>query len=79
MEETAVKYDRTKRYKWSQDVKFEFSAGEFGLILNALRQVLSTPEAQTILLASRASGIVEKALEDAVELGVAVEDKKGAN
>jgi len=67
-------YDPAKRYKWSQETTFNFTGGEFGVILNAVRQILSTREAQTILLAERASSLIEQALAQAVEAGEAVED-----
>jgi len=62
-------YDPEKKYEWKQDDVFVLSGGEFGVVLNALRAVLGTAEAQRILLAERASGVVENALARAVMEG----------
>lgn len=69
------KYDPQKRYRWAPEANFAFSGGEFGVIVNALRQVLSTKEAQTILMAERASELVELSLARAVEDGTAYEEE----
>jgi len=69
-----AKYDPLKKWRWPQDASFSFSGGEFGVILNSLRQVLSTREAQTILLAQRASELIETALATAIDEGVAYEE-----
>jgi hypothetical protein len=66
-------YDPNKKYTWSPDDLFVVSGGEFGLLLNALRAVLSTPESQRILLADKANQIVEQALARAVENGIVKE------
>lgn len=66
-------YDPNKKYSWSQDDLFVVSGGEFGVLLNALRAVLNTPESQRILLADRANNIVEQALARAVENGIVKE------
>lgn len=67
------KYNPETRYTWTPDDSFILSGGEFGLILNALRAILSTEEAAKILLANRANDIVEGALARAVEQGIAKE------
>jgi len=64
-----TQYDPEKKYEWKQDDVFVLSGGEFGVVLNALRAVLGTAEAQRILLAERASGVVENALARAVMEG----------
>jgi len=66
-------YDPNKKYRWSEDDLFVVSGGEFGVLLNALRAVLNTPESQRILLADKANQIVEQALARAVENGVVKE------
>jgi hypothetical protein len=66
-------YDPNKRYTWSPEDQFVISGGEFGVILNALRAILHTPESQRVLLADRANDIVEAALARAVEAGVVKE------
>lgn len=66
-------YDPNKRYTWSQDDLFVISGGEFGVLLNALRAILNTPESQKVLLTDRANSIVEQALARAVENGIVKE------
>lgn len=73
MSEQKINYDPAKRYTWTPNDKFEFNGGEFGLILNALRAILSTEEAAKILLANEANQVVERALAAAVESGVVKE------
>lgn len=68
-----VKYDANKKYSWTPEDKFELTGGEFGLILNTLRNILNTPEAAKILLANEANNIIEGKLAQAVEAGVAKE------
>ena len=72
MQETP-KFDPKKKYTWSPDTQFVMNGGEFGLLLNALRAVTSTKEAQTILLASDAGDALENILSAAVEKGVVIE------
>ena len=67
------KFDPKKKYIWSPDTSFTLTGGEFGLLLNALRAVTSTKEAQTILLASDAGDALENILSAAVEKGVVIE------
>lgn len=66
-------YDPSKKYTWSNEDKFEFSGAEFGLILNTFRKILSTPEAEVILLANQANMIIEKKISEAVEKDVVKE------
>lgn len=66
-------YDPNKKYKWTPEDPFTFSGNEFGVLLNALRAILSTPDAQRVLLADKANDIVENALARAVESGVVKE------
>ena len=72
-EQQKPSYDPNKKYTWTPDDSFVLSGGEFGLVLNALRAVLNTPEATRILIANQANTIVEGALQRAVENGVAKE------
>jgi len=69
-------FDPNKSYTWSPDSKFELSGAEFGVILNSLRVILSTPEAQRIIMANAAHEMIEMALSKAVDAGVAVEKKE---
>lgn len=66
-------YDPNKRYTWTPNDKFELSGAEFGLILNALRAILSSEEAGKILLANKANEAIESALAAAVEADVVKE------
>lgn len=82
VEETqdAPKFDPAKKYAWGKDAIFTFTGGEFGLLLNALRAVTNTPEAQALYLATEAVSVVEKSLSNAVEAGVVkeLEDNKAS-
>jgi hypothetical protein len=66
-------FDPNKKYRWTPDTKFILEGAEFATLLNSMRAILSTEEAQTILAAQRASDELEKLLKDAVEDGRAVE------
>lgn len=68
------KYDPGKKYRWEPGSKFNLSGEEFGVILNSLRTILTSPEAQRILLAERASQMVDNVLARAVASGVVQED-----
>jgi hypothetical protein len=63
------KYDPNIKYTWDNDTKFELSGREFGFILNTFRTVLSSPEAQKILLLNSANNIAEDILQRNVESG----------
>jgi hypothetical protein len=67
------KFDPTKKYTWEKDSQFVLDGGQFGMLLNALRAVINTKEAQTILLAKQAGDVLEEALAAAVEVGIVVE------
>ena len=67
------KFDPAKKYTWAQDTVFTISGGEFGLLLNTLRAITSTKEAQTIILAVDAGDVLEKVLSNGVETGTVVE------
>jgi hypothetical protein len=69
MEETKPVYDPNKKYTWTPDDAFVLSGGEFGVILNTLRNILNTPEAAKILLANQANTIIESTLQRMVENG----------
>ena len=69
-------YDPSKKYTWSNEDKFEFSGAEFGLILKKKKKILSTPEAEIILLANQANIIIEKKISEAVENDVVKESQE---
>ena len=64
------KYDPKVKYGWEKETKFELSGNEFGLLLNTLRTVLQTPEAQKILILNEANKTIEEVLSRNVESGV---------
>jgi len=66
-------FDPTKRYTWGPQDQFTLSGDQFGLILNALRGVISTPEASRILLAAEAANAVDGIMAKAVEDGIVKE------
>lgn len=68
-----ITFDPTKKYIWNKDDNFQLSGSEFGIILNAFRALLTTPEAQAMFKAAQASDLVEQVLARAVEAGVAKE------
>jgi hypothetical protein len=67
------KFDPTKKYTWEKNSQFVLDGEQFGMLLNALRAVINTKEAQTILLAKQAGDVLEDTLAAAVEVGVVVE------
>jgi hypothetical protein len=69
----APKFDPNKKYTWEYGAEFVLNGKDFGMILNALRAVINTKEAQTILLAKQAGDALEDLLERGVEAGVVVE------
>ena len=68
-----ITYDPNKKYSWTPEDTFTLSGSDFGLLLNALRAVLNTREAATILLANQANTTIESVLASAVEAGVVKE------
>jgi hypothetical protein len=66
-------FDPNKKYTWAIDSEFTLSGNDFGILLNSLRAILSTEEAQRVLLAEKASQIMEATLAQAVENGSVVE------
>jgi hypothetical protein len=71
-EETPV-FDPNKAYTWGPEATFTLSGAQFGMVLNALRASLATPEAQRFFLTMTANDIVEGLLSEAVEKGLARE------
>ena len=68
-----ITYDPSKRYTWTPATEFTLTGEQFGLILNSLRGVISTPEAARVLLAAQANDSLEAVLARAVESGAVVE------
>ena len=69
-------YDPKKKYRWESETKFLLSGEEFGVILNSLRAILGSPDAQKILLANKANEAIENSLARAVQIGIVYEDTK---
>jgi hypothetical protein len=67
------KFDPNKKYTWNMDAQFVLDGGNFGMLLNAMRAIINTKEAQTILLAKQAGDVLEDALTAGVEAGIVVE------
>ena len=67
-------FDPNKSYKWAPTDTFEVSGHDFALILNTLRAIISTEEAQKIILANEANKMVENILGKGVEAGFVVEN-----
>jgi len=72
-EQQVPKFDPNKKYTWDMNAKFVLDGGNFGMLLNAMRAVINTKEAQTILLAKQAGDVLEDALAAGVEAGIVVE------
>jgi hypothetical protein len=68
-----ITYDPSKRYTWTPATEFTLTGEQFGLILNSLRGIISTPEAARILVAAQANDSLEVVLAKAVESGAVVE------
>lgn len=78
-QESVAKYDPSKKYTWTPNDAFVLSGDEFGVILNSLRSILGTAEAQKILLADRANSVIENVFSRAVEMNVAKEVPEDTN
>lgn len=70
-----MKYDPNKRWTWKPEDKFEMTGNQFGEILNAFRAILSSPEAQRILMIQQANNAVEDIIAKAVEDDIVKEIK----
>lgn len=76
MKKEPYRYDPAKKYRWEPTTVFPLSGEEFGVILNSLRAILNSPDAQRILLANKANEAIENALSKAVQAGLVKEDVK---
>lgn len=68
-EEAKVTYNPAAKYSWKRDDEFILNGQEFNIILNSLRAILLTEQAQNILMIDRANSVFEKILAKAVEDG----------
>jgi hypothetical protein len=74
-----IKYDPNKKYVWTPETEFTLKGGEFGAVLNTMRAILSSPEAQRVLMANQTNDIVESVLSKAVENGLVQEAPENEN
>lgn len=65
-----AQYDPNKKYSWTPNDEFVISGAEFGLLLNSFRAILSTEQAQQVLLANRANEVIEAILARGVEADI---------
>lgn len=63
-------------YSWNPDETFSISGREFGLILNTLRSILNTEQAQQIILAHKTNEILERIMEENVKSGKIIEKEQ---
>ena len=68
-----MNYNPDKMYSWNPDETFSISGREFGLILNTLRSILNTEQAQQIILAHKTNEVLERIMEENVKNGKIVE------
>ena len=68
-----MNYNPEKMYSWNPDETFSISGREFGLILNTLRSILNTEQAQQIILAHKTNEVLERIMEENVKNGKIVE------
>lgn len=64
------KYNPNLKYEWTPEDTFQLTGEQFGIILNAFRGILNTPEAAKILLIKKANDAIESVMIDAVNNGV---------
>lgn len=65
-----IAFDPNKKYTWQAGDQFTINGQELGLVLNAIRGVLSTEDAQRILLAAEADKAVQAIMARNVENGI---------
>jgi len=66
-------YDPNKQYTWDPAAVFTLNGHEFGAVLNTVRAILATPDAQVVLWADKANDYIEDIFKRSVENGVAYE------
>jgi len=67
------KYDPSRRYSWTPQDTFTLTGEQFGTILNAIRGIMSSPEAMRIMAISKANDIIESIMVTAVEDEIVLE------
>ena len=75
------KYDPSKKYSWTPQDTFTLTGEQFGTILNAIRGIMSSPEAMRIMAISNANDVIESlmiaAVEDEIVLEMPEPNKEG--
>ena len=72
-ESVSPKYNPNLRYTWTPNDVFTLTGEEFGMVLNAFRAVLSTPESARIIMIKDANDAIENTLARGVEAGIVKE------
>lgn len=72
----SIKYNPDKGYKWEPGDTFLISGQAYSTILALTRSILETKEARTIFLAQGVSEVLQEALINSVEKGIAQEIKE---
>jgi len=65
-----IAYDPRKQYRWEPTDKFYLTGEQFAIILNGLRRVIMTEEAQSFLFAAKANDVIEDLMAENVKNGV---------
>ena len=63
-------YNPNDRYTWKPEDKFEITGQQFGLILNMVRQYLSSEDAGKFMLMQQTNDVIESIMKNGVESGV---------
>lgn len=66
-------YNPAKQYTWTPEDVFLITGDQFGMMLNAFRTILSSPEATQILMAQKANNAIEAIIAKGVQDGVVKE------
>ena len=69
----APEFDPRKKYTWSSDTTFTLSGNQFGMLLNTVRAVLSTREAQIVMMAADSSDVLDGIMAEYVAKGAITE------
>ena len=69
----APEFDPRKKYTWSSDTTFTLSGNQFGMLLNTVRAVLSTREAQIVMMAAESSDVLDGIMAEYVAKGAITE------
>lgn len=65
-----IKYNPNSKYEWTPEDVFQLTGEQFGIVLNALKGILNTPEAAKIFLVKKATDSLENVIVDAVNKGI---------